>query len=63
MPYVLLFKSYYFFSIDLNDCMKKFFSFLQIKNKMEALHDDSTIFWAFETSSAIKVSEQKTISR
>ncbi|XP_025198444.1 DNA (cytosine-5)-methyltransferase 3-like [Melanaphis sacchari] len=48
---------------DLNDCMKKFFSFLQIKNKMEALHDDKTIFWAFETSAAIKVSEQKTISR
>jgi len=47
----------------MNDCMKKFFSFLQIKNKMEALHGDRTIFWAFETSAAIKVSEQKTISR
>uniref|UniRef100_A0A2S2NG12 DNA (Cytosine-5)-methyltransferase 3A n=1 Tax=Schizaphis graminum TaxID=13262 RepID=A0A2S2NG12_SCHGA len=47
----------------MNDCMKKFFSFLQIKNKMEALHDDRTIFWAFETSAAIKASEQKTISR
>ncbi|XP_060848078.1 DNA (cytosine-5)-methyltransferase 3B-like isoform X2 [Rhopalosiphum padi] len=48
---------------DMNDCMKKFFSFLQIKNKMEALHGDRTIFWAFETSAAIKVSEQKIISR
>ncbi|CAH1731560.1 unnamed protein product [Aphis gossypii] len=48
---------------DLNDCMRKFFSFLQIKNKMEALHDGRTIYWAFETSAAIKVSEQKTISR
>ncbi|KAL4083625.1 hypothetical protein QTP88_028941 [Uroleucon formosanum] len=49
---------------DRNDCMKKFFSFLQIKNKMEALqNDDKPIFWAFETSAAIKVLEQKTISR
>lgn len=52
------------FYLDRNDCMKKFFSFLQIKNKMEALqNDDKPIFWAFETSAAIKVLEQKTISR
>ncbi|KAF0768228.1 DNA (cytosine-5)-methyltransferase 3C-like [Aphis craccivora] len=48
---------------NLYDCMKKFFSFLLIKNKMEALHDDRTIFWAFETSAAIKVRELSTISR
>jgi len=44
--------------------MKKFFSFLQIKNKMEALqNDDKPIYWAFETSGCIKVEAQKTISR
>lgn len=49
---------------DLNDCIKKFFSFLQIKNKMEAMQKDGKpIFWAFETSAAIKIVEQKTISR
>ncbi|KAL5238695.1 hypothetical protein ACI65C_006105, partial [Semiaphis heraclei] len=49
---------------DQNDCVKKFFSFLQIKNKMEAMQNDGKpIFWAFETSAAIKIGEQKTISR
>ncbi|XP_060857981.1 DNA (cytosine-5)-methyltransferase 3A-like [Metopolophium dirhodum] len=48
---------------DRNDCLKKFFLFLLFKNKMQALQKDGKLFWAFETSAAIKVKEQRTISR
>ncbi|CAI6373736.1 unnamed protein product [Macrosiphum euphorbiae] len=48
---------------DNHDCIKKFFAFLQIKNKMQALQRNDNLFWAFETSAAIKVKELAVISK
>jgi len=53
----------FIFYLDDNDCLKKFFAFLQVKNKMQALQGDDNLFWAFETSAAIKVLELERISK